>query len=174
MLPSLWRYWRTLCDLTDEHSGHMPRDAGDLVTAQESFATLMRQHVAPAMRDLGLKGSGGVFTLPDAEHWASIGFQRSTYSDRHEIRFTVNLTAGSKAVWQEARAARTYLPERPAPNTFYGSFIWQSRIGQLLPGGQDKWWSVGPQTALEALALDVAAAIRDYGIPALRNHLSRG
>ena len=85
----------------------------------------------------------------------------------------MNLTAGSKAVWNEARTERTYLPERPAPNTVYGSFIWQSRIGKLLPGGQDRWWSVGPQTDLDVLALDVVAAIRDHGVPALMEHLSR-
>ena len=42
--------------------------------------------------------------------------------------------------WEEARAERAYLPKKPAPNTFYGSFAWQVRIGHLLPGDEDLWW----------------------------------
>lgn len=144
------------------------------MTAQESFATLMRLHVAPALRDLGFKGSGAVFNLPEAGFWASVGFQRSVYSDRDEVRFTANLTVVSRSVWQAIRAEKPYLPERPAPNTFYGRSVWQERIGGLLPGGEDKWWHLGPDTDLEALARDVVAAISDFGLPAMRARILSG
>lgn len=142
------------------------------MTAQDSFATLIRHHLAPALRELGFKGSGGVFTLPDAERWALVGFQRSVHNDRQEVRFTANLTVGSKAVWQAARMEMSYLPERPAANTRYGSFIWQIRIGLALPVGRDTWWKVEPRTDLDALARDVIAAIRDHGLPAMQEQMT--
>ncbi len=134
----------------------------------------MRDHIAPELRELGFKGSGGSFVLDDPEHWATIGFQRDRYSDRVEVRFTVNLQVVSRSDWQAARSQRGYLPERPAANTTYGRLVWWQRLGELLPVGRDVWWKVGPGTDLPALASEVLAAIRDYGLPAMRAQLEGG
>ena len=141
-------------------------------TAQDRYGVLMREHLAPGLRSLGLKGSGGTFAIPDDLHWALVGFQRSQFSDRTHLRFTLNLTVGSKASWNEARAERSYLHDSPAPNTFYGSWIWQKRIGGLMPSGEDKWWRLDGSTDLQALADDVIGAMRDYGLPAMHARLA--
>jgi hypothetical protein len=70
------------------------------------------------------------------------------YSDRNEIRFTLNLTVASKQKWAEMRAQSKGRPHphtsRPAANNSYGKDMWQRRIGQLLPTHSDHWWTLGP------------------------------
>ena len=57
-------------------------------TAQDRFKLLTRDMLAPALRALGFKGSGQHYVLPDKDHWAVLGIQRSYFSDRRTIRFT--------------------------------------------------------------------------------------
>jgi hypothetical protein len=140
-------------------------------TTQDHYTVLIRDHISPALRQLGLKGSGGTYLLPDATHWAIIGFQRSIYGDRHETKFTINLTVVGRDDWGSARTTQPHLPKRPAPGTFYGNWLWQRRIGELMPSPHDYWWHFTPRTDLDALAADVIAAIRSYGLPAMRERL---
>ncbi len=46
-----------------------------------------------------------------------------------------------------------------------------TRIGTVLPNGQDKWWSIrtgASSSALEALRVEVGCAVREFGLPELR------
>jgi hypothetical protein len=122
------------------------------------------------MRVLGFNGSRGTFSLPSNTHWIRIGFQSSRWNDKERVRFTVNVTAVSKADWDAVRRERSYLPEQPAANTFYGRFAWQSRIGRLLPAGTDRWWEVRPGSNLDHVAADVIAAITEGAMPAIELH----
>jgi hypothetical protein len=142
-------------------------------SAQEAFASMLRDELAPRLRQLGLKGSGQAFTLPDDEHWAQIGIQKSQWSTVGAVRFTVNATVTHRDAWDEARKERTYLPRKPAPNTLYGEPAWSRRIGELLPGGQDQWWELRADARDPgAVAAAVADAIRDHVLPAMRGHLA--
>lgn len=49
---------------------------------------MLRNNLAPALRALGFKGSGQIYTLPDEDCWALVGIQRSQFSDRYDLRFT--------------------------------------------------------------------------------------
>lgn len=141
-------------------------------SAQVTFAAMLRDELAPRLRQLGFKGSGQAFSIPDDERWIHIGFQKSAWSDADAVRFTANVTVASKAEWDRMRQERTHLPAKPAPNTFYGSFVWQKRIGHLLPGGEDHWWSIGSDLSeAPRVAALVAAAIHDHVLPAIRAHL---
>lgn len=138
------------------------------MTAQDHFIAMLRDRVAPALRDLGLKGSGQTFIAQSEDCWLLVGFQKSAYSDSSLVTFTVNVTAANKAAWAAAQTTRPHLPNRPSPNVFYGSFIWQSRIGNVMPGGKDHWWRLDPHTDPAALAEAVIEAIRDFALPAMR------
>ena len=134
---------------------------------------MLRDELAPRLRQLGFKGSGQAFSLPDVERWITIGFQKSAWSDADSVRFTVNVTVANKAEWERMRQERTHLPAKPAPNRFYGSFVWQKRIGHLLPGGEDQWWEVASDSSeAPKVAAAVAAAIRDHVLPAIHAHLA--
>jgi uncharacterized protein DUF4304 len=141
------------------------------MTAQEAFTMMVKEQIAPALRALGFKGSGQRFTLPDDEHWAQIGLQKFSWSDRDEVEFTANVTVARRDVWQAERAERPYLPKQPAANIFYGTYAWQTRIGELLPEGEEKRWRVSPDRPTEPVAAEFVAAVSDYALPAMRKRM---
>jgi len=51
-----------------------------------------------ALRRLGFKGSGQRYELPSDVTWATLGFQKSAYSDSLAARFTINVTVISRDV----------------------------------------------------------------------------
>lgn len=90
----------------------------------------------PTLRTEGLRESGGRFEFPSQVSWAQLGFQKSEYSDGREVRFTVNLSVIRRDDWKEQMVAKPYLGERPTPNTLYGAWADQVRIGKLAPDGE--------------------------------------
>jgi hypothetical protein len=142
------------------------------VTAQEAFTMMVKEQIAPALRQLGFKGSGQRFTLPDEEHWALIGLQKFTWSDRDEVEFTANVTVARRDVWEEERAKQPRLPKQPSANIFYGTFVWQQRIGALVPGGEERTWRVSPDHPTEGVAQDFVSSVRDHALPAMRQQIA--
>ncbi len=136
------------------------------MTAQEAYKALLKEHVAPALRDLGFKGSGREFELPSDTHWIQVGLQASTYSSADAVKFTVNLSAVRRDVWQRASSEQQWLGKKPKANTVSGVQGFQ-RIGKAMPQQQDHWWTLQPSDNLTVLSAEVVGAIRDFGIPAL-------
>lgn len=101
---------------------------------------MVREALRPRLRSLGFRCSGSTFTWPSKVVFAHIGLQKSQFSDRDALKLTENVTVANVAEWERVRQDRPHLPKRPAPNTIYGEFIWQRRIGQLTPEGEDLWW----------------------------------
>jgi uncharacterized protein DUF4304 len=141
-------------------------------SAVDGFRSMMRDHVAPALRAMGFVGSGRSYVLPSDTHWVLLGFQKSRSSDAAAVPFTVNVTVASKEAWAAMRRTRGYLPERPSANTFYGPEIWRRRIGMLLPEGADRWWTLTPATPAAALAAEVVDALRLAALPEIRRRLA--
>jgi hypothetical protein len=84
------------------------------VTAQDVYAALIKDDISPAMREQGLVGSSGRYALKSDSHWALVGFQKSWYSDRAEVQFTVNLLTVRRDDWESLIAERPYsAPSRP-------------------------------------------------------------
>ena len=133
---------------------------------------MMQREIAPALRELGFKGSGQSFTLPSETHWVLLGFQKSQWGDSREVTFTVNVTVVEKRAWDDERAKRPYLGgERPAPNTIYGPPVWTDRVGFLFPAGTDLWWPVKAGSSTATVANEVVAAIRDYALPEIARQI---
>ena len=128
---------------------------------EDAYRTLMRDLVAPALRELGFVGSGTAYRLPIPGAIALLGFQRSRWNDGDRLSFTANLTAGPEAVWEAARREHPFLPERPAANTRYPGGLWHGRLGMQMPTAQDLWWEVRRDTNLAALADEIIAAVRE-------------
>jgi hypothetical protein len=137
-------------------------------SAQDLFREFTRDHLAPALRSLGFRGSGQVFAIPDDARWIQIGIQRSLRNDAGQIAFTINVQIADRRAWNDLRAEKSYLPARPSPNTRYGAFVWQRRIGLLMPAGRDHWWELTPRTDLAGLGSEVVQAVRSSVIPAIR------
>ena len=106
---------------------------------------MLSEGIRPALKALGFAGSGSTFVWPSTASFAQLGIQKSQFSSRDGLKFTMNITVADKSAWEAARSARPHLPTKPAPNTFYGDYVWQRRIGKLLPGSEDKWWTLSPR-----------------------------
>jgi Domain of unknown function (DUF4304) len=141
------------------------------MTAQEAFTTMVKEQIAPSLRELGFKGSGQRFTLPDEKLWAQIGLQKFSWSDPDAVEFTANVPVVRRDVWEQERLRSPHLPKQPAPNIFYGTYAWQTRIGNLLPERDEKRWRVEPDRPTEPVAEEFVAAIREYALPAMRKRM---
>ncbi|HEY2795207.1 MAG TPA: DUF4304 domain-containing protein [Micromonosporaceae bacterium] len=141
---------------------------------QNVYRLMLRDQVAPELRGLGLKGSGGLYRLDTDDCWARLGFQSSRYNTGETMRFTVNLCVVSRLVWESARRELPHLPPQPSPTFAYVGgrrATWHCRIGACMPGGQDLWWSLTSEKQVVELSGEVVAAVRDFGLPELRKRL---
>jgi hypothetical protein len=138
-------------------------------TAQDTYKRLHLEYLAPAFRDLDLRGSKN-YLLPDEHYWLQIGFQGSDSSSAEAVRFYINLSAHDKQEWQEFRARSPLMrpSARPAPNMHWPVGKLQ-RLGILMTQRNDKRWELRAGQELAELAAEVKAAVRDYGIPWLRS-----
>jgi hypothetical protein len=116
----------------------------DPLDAQDAFRQLMRQQVAPPLRDMGFKGSLRVFTFAGGNHAGSLRLQKSRYSSKQVVEFTFHVGApcmGSEPITD-------LMPYREPPVPY---FLFQVRADQ--------------PTAPVAEA--VLAAVDDYAAPAI-------
>ncbi|MFI2607335.1 hypothetical protein [Kitasatospora sp. NPDC018619] len=122
----------------------------------------LREHLAPALRALGLTGWRRTFSLPDGTHWLLLGLVERPAGDR--VPFTFDLSVVRRTDWSLAQ-----LPgHRPDPRVRYGIEAWRARIGEVLPVGEDVWWEVLPGPRWQLPLDDAVAAVRHYGLPELR------
>jgi hypothetical protein len=142
------------------------------VKAQEAFAVMMREQIAPALRSLGFKGSGQSYSIPSERYWALVGFQKSGASSAGAVKFTVNLKVVPRVGWARAYDEHPWMGSKPSPNTLnVVEGGWRSRIGHLLPNPGDRWWWIEPDRPTEPVADEVIAAIRDFGLPEMRRRM---
>jgi hypothetical protein len=139
----------------------------------EAYKIMLKDYIGPRLRELGFRGSAGVYTRPDPDHFIRLGFQKSVYGSRQHVKFTLNVSAINKAGWEEARAKKGHLPEEPSASTFYGSKHWQRRIGQLMPQqDREPWWELAPGADVAIVASEVLEVIEGVALPAINEVLA--
>jgi hypothetical protein len=124
---------------------------------------LLRVHVAPALRSNGYAGSGQNFHRRIGPNWAAVNIQRDRYSTADEVRFTINLGTASTVVRVEDGES----PDEPADEV---RCHWRTRLGALIPGHNDTWWTVRtrmPPAKVDELGADVARLLVELAVPAL-------
>jgi hypothetical protein len=138
-------------------------------TAQDTYKRLHREYLAPAFRELGLRGSKN-YVLPDERYWLQIGFQGSDTSTSGAVRFYVNLSVHEKTDWDAFRAESPLMrpAARPAPNVHWP--VGKIERHESAAAGPYNRWEVRAGQPLADLAIDVVAAVRDTAIPWLRAH----
>ncbi|KTR94208.1 hypothetical protein NS220_09985 [Microbacterium testaceum] len=141
------------------------------IPAQDLYAAMIKDTISPALRAEGLIGSGGRYSVRSDTHWALVGFQKSAYSDRREIQFTVNLMVVRRDEWLAQAAEDSSFPVKPSASLGYGS-VMPKRIGSLVGDGADKWWRLFGGQDVDLLAADVLTDLRDAGLPWLRERVA--
>jgi hypothetical protein len=171
----------------------MPERLTTMATAQETYRTMLREVIAPALRAEGLTGSGQSYELAGERHVGQVTFDRSVHNTKDEVRFRVFLSARPREMARRAvssplsdvwHATLTRLiPSRRA-------FEWwllrgkdtpqhppgRIRIstGEQLPQSGQAWASGYYDTAdPNAVAADVIEALQQWGLPSLRRELAR-
>jgi hypothetical protein len=132
-------------------------------SAQEAFESLVRDRVWPSLREHGFKRSRSTFHRRHGPNWQVVNLQKSEYSSRDEVSFTVNLAIGLESLregvlsWPDGR--------RPAESKCHV----RQRMGALLTG-EDVWWDVTADGDIEQTAEAVRVALEQYGLPWLDAH----
>jgi hypothetical protein len=143
-------------------------------TAQEHFRAILRDRVAPALRRLGLKGSGQAYTLPDDDHFAQIAIRKNWHSTAEVIEYSLDFSVVRRAAWADLFADQPRRGTRPpTPSEYVGvEGAWQASIDRLSPDDREFWWAVTAQDDPDAVATRIVDAIRDYGLPAMRSAIA--
>jgi hypothetical protein len=139
--------------------------------AQERLGRLLKAVWGPALRELGLTGSGKVWTVSDEQDWAMLGFQTSRASTDDEAKFTINLMVVGKAAWDEARSRHSHYSAKPSPNTI-ALHRYVQRAGQLTHG-HDHWWRLAGDGSNERqIGEEVLSALREVIVPTLKSEMA--
>jgi hypothetical protein len=132
---------------------------------------MLRDEVAPALRALGMKGSGQNYVLPHPDALLLLGFQKSTSSDATRVRFTVNLALIDKEEYAEKRESWWGVTPTATLRLPVGRY---GRIADVLPTRQDQWWVLAAGAPTRDLAADVVSAIEQYALPELAQARTSG
>jgi hypothetical protein len=140
------------------------------LTVRDVFKRMMRDEVAPALRELGFKGSGVNFTLPSPELHLMIHFQVNDGIPPETLDFTVNISIINKSEYQQKW--QPWLPRNPTAATILPTGR-RFRIGALV-GHVDKWWHIEAAAPAVDQAFDVVRTIGAYVVPELKRGSMRG
>jgi hypothetical protein len=135
-------------------------------TAIELFAEMIKAVIRPGLQELGFKGSGTTFVWPAERKFALVGIQKSRFSNRTSVQFTLNVTVADADAWNRRRAKDRGLPKRPAPNTFHAG-MWQRRVGKLMPAPTDHWWRLDRESDIDDVGQNVVDVVAKYVVPAI-------
>jgi hypothetical protein len=117
------------------------------VTAQEAYRRMLREYVAPALRELGFRRgpSPGAFRLETAAHACEVRFIKSRYSTTQEVHFWADLHTS------DLKTEFVY---------------WKWQLHSLAP--ELIWWALEAGEPVEPVASDVLRVFRGYGWPAIQ------
>lgn len=127
---------------------------------------MVRDQIWPALKALGFKRTRYNFHRAVGRNWEVVNLQKSAYSDRDDLRFTVNLAVGLDRTRDDRWAEGKRPPE-------YKCQL-RMRIGDLLngPDSRDLWWDLDRETDHAQLGDAVVSSITTYGLPWLEAHSS--
>jgi hypothetical protein len=161
--------------------------------AKTAYRTMLREAIAPALRNEGLKGSGQAYEVRGDRHVGRVTFEASARNTADRVRFRVFLSV-------EPRASQSPMVPSRSPD------IWDVPLARLIPSRPAfEWWLLRDGDTSEsppgmvhlstgerltspgsvwasgsydssdpaAVAADVLAALKQWGLPALRHELAR-
>lgn len=138
-----------------------------MVNAIDLFHQMLRERIAPALRDHGFTGAGLEYRLREADpDHLLLGFQRSVSDTAERCRFTVNLRSVRYEDHEARRRLRPALGSRLSANRV-GPDGWHTRIGALLGQPHDHWWTLTDEHDVARVADAVLTLILRYAVPVM-------
>ncbi len=114
---------------------------------------------APALAGHGFKRQSPHFhRLTPGGLYHFIHFQASQWGSHDEGSFTLNL--GVSSPWLYTKWTTRPFPKNP------GSALWpvQQRIGSLLPGPRDIWWTIDAAADIDAIGAEISDTLVQHGL----------
>jgi hypothetical protein len=143
------------------------------VSAQDALKAALRDHLGPAARAHGYKGSAPNWrkssTLGD---WAVVGVQSSSFSSADHLRCVVNL-AFAPEPWLRWEAEHLGAGMPKSVTESLG--LYRERLHPRdTPEGTDGWWDVSDGQSARVAVADMCAQLDRAGWPVLERMFSRG
>jgi hypothetical protein len=123
--------------------------------ALDTFDSLIRERIAPLMREQGFRKQRNTFWIRGDGTWGVVNFQKSQWNTSDDVSFTIN-------VGVEADVLRADLRREEPPH--YATCSIDDRIGALLGRG-DTWWELRGPDDLGTVADEVEQALTVCAIP---------
>jgi len=130
------------------------------------FRRLLKE-LRPALAEYGFRRSSQNFVIESAECWGVINFQKSLYSSPQQKRFTINVAIATK------RVLRFYHEPEDKPPLHYKCH-WETRLGHLVPGHSDLWWTLSDEASYAPVLAEVKELITSRAVPVVKDHLTEG
>jgi len=125
-----------------------------------SIDAVVRDTVAPALEAAGFRKQARTFRRASGDAIHVVNVQGSTRNMGAEGRFTLIL-----GIYFASVAALLTSPEAVSDAPAEMDCQLRQRIGPLMPGRQDHWWSIDATTDLAALGAEVVDAWHRHGAP---------
>ena len=121
------------------------------------FHSLLKD-LRPALAEYGFRRKSQNFVIESPECWGIINFQKSLYSSPGQKTFTINLAIAAK------RILLYYNEPVDAPPRHHRCHL-EIRIGQLIPGTGDRWWTLSNDASYEKALTEVNTLITEQCVP---------
>ena len=109
---------------------------------------MLRDEVGPWLRARGFKKRRNRFRRADDDGWQVVDFQASQWGSRDDVRFTINLWVGVAELAEREADAQV-----------------ETRVGNVLPGGDDHWWSLDEATDTARLGDELREVLQARCLP---------
>lgn len=131
-------------------------------TAQRVLNQVVAGSLTPILRPLGFKKTGHYFRRPLAQCTQVVNVQASNWSTAKELQFTVNMGV----FYPEVLALGPFDGWKPSPSgPPEHKCQLRARLGQFMPGGEDKWWTIHAVDDAGPVANELRDVFKAHGLP---------
>ena len=130
--------------------------------AQRLLDQVIAGSLTPVLRPWGFKKTGHNFRRALAQCTQVVNVQASSWSSAKELRFTVNMGVFYPEVLALGPLDR-WKPGASGPPEHKCQL--RTRLGQFMPGGADKWWTIHAGDDAGPAVNELTDAFTLYGVP---------
>lgn len=138
----------------------------DIIMEPQVLYKKLISTIRPVLKEHGFSRKGNIFYTLKCSNFGLIGFQKSVKSNDAEVLFTINIGVRSKVLSSYFRDDFDH--SKPS----FQWCNWETRVGQLINNGQDKWWSITPDTLFEDLFDEISTCLSSIAIPYILKNIS--
>jgi hypothetical protein len=129
----------------------------------EAYLVLL-ERIKIHLKSKGFTSKGSTFYIKKDGNWGLISFQKSRSSSSDAMSFTINLGVTSEKLrsFQSSTLSKPHLDD----------CHWKIRIGELLAIGEDYWWTLDRDTAVDKLCREILGILDEKAIPEIYNNIT--